>query len=1297
MKGASLTLPGLCLVLVAMFGLSARASVVFTNDTIIHSFDTNYDGADLVVSNCTLTVNGPHAFSNVLVAAGGRLTHSAAPYTGAFLVSHVISDEPQTLIGTNAVSLVNTGSLFSAVTVVDLSKTVTYVGSGVDYSTSTYTNMLFLRRAASSTIPDGATVLVSYTVYVSIPARLDLNVSGSMEIAAGGEVRVDGRGYVSNFGPGDGDENFSSPISGGGGGYGGYGGRGGANVAGGVGGAPYGSFSQPTDIGSGGGYGAGGDLAVGGAGGGAVRIQVGGILTLNGLIAANGVDATNTRAGGGSGGSIWLTAQTIAGAGSLIANGGAGEPIHGGGGSGGRIALEADTNIFSGTIAASGGTGAQQGGAGTIYTKLTGENGQLLLDNGNAAGGSTLLSVGSGADLTVRRGAVGAVSGSQIIGKLFVSSNGTITATGPSMNITSGDTTIEPGGNINADGLNNSGTGSGAPFFVSTGVYYCGGGGHGGYGGTGAATQARGGDAFGSAAAPLTGGGPGAGGTFGGNPVGGFGGGALRMIVNGNLVLNGTISSQGKAGFGTYAGGGAGGSVYLTVGTWSGSGNVSANGGAGNLPGGGGGGGGRISVTYNTNLFSGTITAYGGVGTNIGGAGTIYVRTNGQTAHLILDNGGNAGTNTFLGGVSGMDVTITGKAKALLGYWGASSLQVGPDGVLSASAGQGTIVLQVNGPATIDAGGAITLDGAGYGPAQGFGGGFTSSLPAGGGGHGGYGGSNPTTGSAGSPYDYITAPATAGSGGGNGSTSGGLPPYGGAGGGALMLSVIGPLTVNGRISVEGRDGEANSGGGAGGALNVTCSQLFGSGIISANGGAGNNAGGGAGGRIAINYLSNGFTGTITASGGDGLVPGGAGTIYLKPTPANVGTLSVNNGGRVGATTPISSSYFIPVAPFNLTVSAGAVLTAPSFLPQLSNLVVGAISAIIIPSNQPDIIVLKDVTIAAGGSINKDGQGFGRGNGPGAGLSLNNKGAGGGYGGAGGASSSGAAGGASYGSAAQPVDRGSGGGAGANSVPGGSDGGGAVRLTVGGVLNVDGSLSANGNPGLQDESGGGAGGSIWVVANTLSGSGTISANGGVGDLFGGGGGGGGRIAIYARTNVFAGSVDATGGSGATPGQDGSVWISGLPTISGTVTDTNGQPVAGVTLQASGGNPQAITGPDGTYQVGVMGYPGVAVIPSLSGFLFVPASRGYSFLYASVTNQNFLMIQSITPTITSSLQNTNLAVGWFGIDGVKYQTFYSTNLFDWLPYGSLIVGSNATMEILVPVGNDPVKYFRVRANN
>src|SRR5436190_6514283 len=150
MKRNSHILIGLGSALFLALSLSARAEI-FTNNTVIESFDTNYEGAEIVVSNCTLTVNGPHSFSNVLVGAGGTLTHTFSS-GGSITISRSFTDEVQVLNGTNAVSLVNTGALVSA-SVTDVGETVTY--TNVDDYTLGFPGfgVIQLQRTTNSTIP----------------------------------------------------------------------------------------------------------------------------------------------------------------------------------------------------------------------------------------------------------------------------------------------------------------------------------------------------------------------------------------------------------------------------------------------------------------------------------------------------------------------------------------------------------------------------------------------------------------------------------------------------------------------------------------------------------------------------------------------------------------------------------------------------------------------------------------------------------------------------------------------------------------------------------------------------------------------------------------------------------------------------------------------------------------------------------------------------------------------------------------------------------------------------------------
>ncbi|MBO7721066.1 MAG: hypothetical protein J6T01_01520, partial [Kiritimatiellae bacterium] len=98
----------------------------------------------------------------------------------------------------------------------------------------------------------------------------------------------------------------------------------------------------------------------------------------------------------------------------------------------------------------------------------------------------------------------------------------------------------------------------------------------------------------------------------------------------------------------------------------------------------------------------------------------------------------------------------------------------------------------------------------------------------------------------------------------------------------------------------------------------------------------------------------------------------------------------------------------------------------------------------------------------------------------------------------------------YGDVHAPELTGSGG-VGKNTTNYGGHGGGAVKIdAAGGEVTINGTISANGTKSATN-GGGGSGGSVYVICRTITGSGSLSANGG--DLNGeSGAGGGGRIAV-----------------------------------------------------------------------------------------------------------------------------------------------------------------------------------------
>ncbi|HOX55407.1 MAG TPA: hypothetical protein P5205_01285 [Candidatus Paceibacterota bacterium] len=1238
-----------------------------------------------------------------------------------------------------------------------------------------------------------------------------MTVTGNATVQAGGGILADGAGHPGNAGPGAGRYYSSSGTYyiGGGGGYGGYGAAGGAPAPyTAAGGSPYGLPMSVVERGSGGGGFS--PYAVGGSGGGVIRLNVNGVLQVDGTISAAGYPGNAPSAGGGSGGSVSLNVGTLSGTGIISANGGAGNYL-GGGGSGGRIAIQYTASTFSGLLSAYGGGGYAWGGAGTIYTKAAGRpTGLVTLDNGGHSGANTSWGISSGTiDLTVLGGAIFAPANSYppTIGTLLVASNGWLLLAGssgssaPALTI-AGNATVQAGGGIIADGTGfPGGQGNGAGKYAAQQVGYASsGGGHGGFGASsGGVKSAPGGIIYDLLSAPL---GMGSGGgTYPPYLVGGAGGANIRLDVMGSLQVDGRISAGGMPGASADAGGGSGGSILLTVGALSGTGIIAADGGAG-IGLGGGGGGGRIAITYTSTTFSGTMSARGGGGYAWGGAGTIYTKANNQSwGQLIVDNGGQAGTNTSWQPGGTLDLTVRNGAVVSppQGPQSFRNLVVASNAWVSLS----KHTLFVAGDATILAGGGIVADGAGYPANQGPGaGGYRHSeygYVGSGAGHAGYGapgGTSPAP-AGGTNYGSVTAPEDSGSGGGAYPPLPFNVPGSSAGGGAIRLSVAGMLLVNGRISADGNASAGQGGGGgSGGSVWLTTGTLAGNGVISASGGAGTEVGGGGGGgRIALYFGANTFSGTTTARGGGGYAWGGAGTIYAKPENQSSGHVLIDNGGHYGTNTPVA---FLP--PFDLTIKGGAVAQPAGSSLVLSNLLLsdgGALTCFQSGTNL-DVAVLRNATIDAGSAITVVGMGYGAGIGPGAGQSTNSIGSGAGYGGNGGASSA-RPGGETYGSAQQPVDWGSGGGLGYGAPAGGSEGGGTIRLTVGGILMVNGALNASGNPGLQDDSGGGSGGSIWLTAGALAGAGTIKADGGDGEVFEGGGGGGGRIAVYTPLNVFGGLLSVAGGDGFSPGQAGSIFyavtppapqvtsislagtltsavssvevvfdapmdpysvrppgvgliapgsgvvdgltstalspyryrvdfptqtaqgdyqltfgpqitdLNGQPlaqvyvgifsiawaTVQGSITNSNGEPVPGVVVQSDGGGAAATTDTDGNYVLAVPPGGSVIVAPSRSGLVFVPSTRAYSDVTSAITNENYLAVTSVTPNLASQVQSNNFLLGWQGIAGVSYQTYFSTDLAVWLPYDNPQLGTNGPLQMVVPMDADPIKFFRVQA--
>ncbi|HEY2082853.1 MAG TPA: hypothetical protein VGI88_08705, partial [Verrucomicrobiae bacterium] len=275
--------------------ITSAVAVTFIHDSFISFADSSFDDQDIVVTNCTLTVDGPHAFNSVQLLNGGVLTHSPFPY-GPQLLTVSVSDEPHTLSATNPAVLNNTNVFGSSILVMDSSASILYT-ENVDYIVTFSNQFAELTLTTNSAIAEGASVLVDYDWDEEFQG-FNLTVNNNVQIATGGAINVSGKGYAGGIGFPNGAgtshaTNYPFVFTAGGGGA--HGGSGGSSSTFARGGAAYDSTTNPAALGSGGGTGSAG----GGGGGGAALLSVGGNIQIDGLIFADGLKGTNAHSGGG--------------------------------------------------------------------------------------------------------------------------------------------------------------------------------------------------------------------------------------------------------------------------------------------------------------------------------------------------------------------------------------------------------------------------------------------------------------------------------------------------------------------------------------------------------------------------------------------------------------------------------------------------------------------------------------------------------------------------------------------------------------------------------------------------------------------------------------------------------------------------------------------------------------------------------------------------------------------------------------------------------------------------------------
>ena len=940
----------------------------------------------------------------------------------------------------------------------------------------------------------------------------------TVKIMSGGMINVTGKGYPNGC-----SVNGQNTI-------GGNWDRGGSH--GGLGYNPYfptyDNYLQPENAGSG-----GGSTALGGVGGGIVRLIVG-TFVCDGKIIANGVNHTQ---GDGAGGSVWITADSMIGLGSIEAKGG--NYMRPGGG--GRIAVYASdmSGTWSNNLSTSGyGVGSiyLQDGHGyheirfkdTSYAPYTFDraiNDSLVLLKMKKSAFVNLYGINRMRYAEIDSSSSLSVSDTLKLDSVLIGTNACLTHSASTADnlvrlvVKSLKIIVRSTGKID---VSSKGYPLGRSFNNQISSEMNHGGSHGGIGynaffGT-----------YDNYLAPQY---PGSGG--GSTGAGAYGGGVVRIIA-GNLMCDGQILANGGI---ASNGDGAGGSVWITADSISGSGSLQAQG--------GGtytfiGGGGRIAV-YATNMsgaWSNNLSAKGY------GIGTIYIEkgdyheirfveqtsvaysfSNSISDPLAVLNIKNNGNVVLFGKNQLKNVLVdSGSLLTISDTIYSDSLTLGYNSTLTQPAYTNTSTFKVaisGNYLKLASTAKIDVTAKGYPLGRSFNNQTCPNTNVGGC-HGGLGKYAYFA-----AYDDYKAPQYPGSG-------GGYTGSGSSGGGVVRINVA-QFTCDGQILANG--GTGVNGDGAGGSVWITAGNVNGNGLIQARGGAYNFPGGG--GRIAVyaTDMSGGVLGNLSTSGY------GVGTIYLEdghgyrelrmmensnvytelPNGLNDTLLHVTLGNKaMGQVTGNCSVRDIISGGFStlkvtgrsqfkkiVYVGGGNIEFGDSVY--ADTCVFDSNTIVTHPATDTQyvrrlVVNAKYLRLYNGAKIDVTGLGYLRG------RSINNQmtGAvniGGSHGGLGNGAVF-----TTYDDYQAPQYPGSGGGGISN---GGASGGGVVRIIAAEIM-CDGQILANGGIGVNGD---GAGGSVWITADGINGNGLIQAKGGAYNFLGGGG----RIAVYAA-NMIGGIAD-----------------------------------------------------------------------------------------------------------------------------------------------------------------------------
>jgi hypothetical protein len=128
---------------------------------------------------------------------------------------------------------------------------------------------------------------------------------------------------------------------------------------------------------------------------------------------------------------------------------------------------------------------------------------------------------------------------------------------------------------------------------------------------------------------------------------------------------------------------------------------------------------------------------------------------------------------------------------------------------------------------------------------------------------------------------------------------------------------------------------------------------------------------------------------------------------------------------------------------------------------------------------------------------------------------------------------------------------------------------------------------------------------------------------------------------------------------------------------------------------------LTDANGNYSIPVPpGWTG-GITPSFGQLLFVPGTLSLANVTNSLTNQNFIAYQTLSPMVASSFDGTNVTLSWQSISNVSYSVQVSSDLVNWSAYsgaGYVFAGSNGLIQFIDPVNfSSPQLFYRLNVTH